>query len=143
MWRILQPLLLLTGAFFSVLEVGAAGPCSFPGAQPRHPDSLFDGSCQNLRGFHDSPSRAHSFSIADFGAVGDGKTLNTRAFKRAIAHLQSFAAEGGAKLYVPPGKWLTGSFNLTSHLTFFLDRDAVILGSEVSGQDKFTSEAVL
>ncbi|RVW40005.1 putative polygalacturonase [Vitis vinifera] len=28
------------------------------------------------------------------------------------------------------GKWLTGSFNLTSHLTLFLERGAVILGSQ-------------
>ncbi|KAE8733903.1 putative polygalacturonase [Hibiscus syriacus] len=40
------------------------------------------------------------------------------------------AADGGAQLIVPPGKWLTGSFNLTSHFTLFVHKDAVILGSQ-------------
>ncbi|KAL5782216.1 hypothetical protein ACOSP7_007245 [Xanthoceras sorbifolium] len=74
--------------------------------------------------------RPHSVSILEFGAVGDGKTLNTLAFQNAIFYLKSFADKGGAQLYVPPGKWLTGSFNLTSHLTLFLEKGAVILGSQ-------------
>ncbi|XP_021725540.1 probable polygalacturonase [Chenopodium quinoa] len=74
--------------------------------------------------------RPHSVSIVEFGAVGDGKTLNTGAFQNAIFYLNSFADKGGAQLYVPPGKWLTGSFNLTSHLTLFLEKDAIILGSQ-------------
>ncbi|GFZ21766.1 pectin lyase-like superfamily protein [Actinidia rufa] len=74
--------------------------------------------------------RPHSVSILEFGAVGDGKTLNTIAFQNAIFYLKSFADKGGAQLYVPPGKWLTGSFNLTSHLTLFLARGAIILGSQ-------------
>lgn len=75
--------------------------------------------------------RPHSVSILEFGAVGDGRTLNTIAFQNAIFYLKSFADKGGAQLYVPPGKWLTGSFNLTSHLTLFLEKGAVIIGSQV------------
>ncbi|GMH30879.1 hypothetical protein Nepgr_032722 [Nepenthes gracilis] len=74
--------------------------------------------------------RPHSVSIVEFGAVGDGKTLNTVAFQNAIFYLKSFADKGGAQLYIPPGRWLTGSLNLTSHLTLFLERDAVVLGSQ-------------
>ncbi|KAL1223702.1 putative polygalacturonase [Cardamine amara subsp. amara] len=73
--------------------------------------------------------RPHSVSILEFGAVGDGKALNTLAFQNAIFYLKSFADKGGAQLYVPPGKWLTGSFNLTSHLTLFLEKGATILAS--------------
>lgn len=75
--------------------------------------------------------RPHSVSITDFGAVSDGITLNTKAFQNAIFYLNSFADKGGAKLFVPAGQWLTGSFNLISHLTLSLDKDAVILGSTV------------
>eukprot|EP00249_Psilotum_nudum_P006739 c20016_g1_i1 orf=175-1569(+) len=74
--------------------------------------------------------RPHKVVITDFGAVGDGITINTHAFQKAIFYIRSIAAEGGTELYVPAGRWLTGSFNLTSHLTLFLDKDAVILGSE-------------
>ncbi|XP_031389840.1 probable polygalacturonase [Punica granatum] len=74
--------------------------------------------------------RAHSFSVTDFGAVGDGKTLNTRAFQQAVDHLSRYSQQGGALLYVPPGRWLTGTFNLTSHFTLFLHKDAVLLASQ-------------
>ncbi|TVU39834.1 hypothetical protein EJB05_13275 [Eragrostis curvula] len=73
--------------------------------------------------------RPHSASVTDFGAVGDGITLNTKAFQNAIFYLNSFAKKGGAQLFVPAGRWLTGSFSLISHLTLSLDKDAVILGS--------------
>lgn len=75
--------------------------------------------------------RPHSVSILEFGAVGDGKTLNTVAFQNAIFYAKSFADKGGAKLYVPSGKWLTGSFNLTSHITLFLEKGATIIASQV------------
>ncbi|CAL5433996.1 unnamed protein product [Camellia sinensis] len=74
--------------------------------------------------------RAHSASVTDFGGVGDGSTLNTEAFKAAIAHLSQFESDGGSQLFVPPGRWLTGSFNLTSHFTLYLHRDAVLLASQ-------------
>ncbi|KAK9281402.1 hypothetical protein L1049_004302 [Liquidambar formosana] len=73
--------------------------------------------------------RPHSVTITEFGAVGDGVTLNTKAFQNAIFYLNSFADKGGAQLFVPAGRWLTGSFDLISHLTLRLDKDAVILGS--------------
>ncbi|KAF8044058.1 hypothetical protein BT93_A2129 [Corymbia citriodora subsp. variegata] len=38
--------------------------------------------------------------------------------------------DGGAQLVVPAGRWLTGSFNLTSHFTLFLEKDATILASQ-------------
>lgn len=76
--------------------------------------------------------RPHSVTITEFGAVGDGVTLNTIAFINAMYYLTSFQDKGGAKLFIPAGKWLTGSFILVSHVTIWLDKDAVILGSMVS-----------
>ncbi|KAE8077758.1 hypothetical protein FH972_016289 [Carpinus fangiana] len=73
--------------------------------------------------------RKHSAVLTEFGAVGDGKTSNTKAFKAAIDSLSKHASDGGAQLIVPPGKWLTGSFHLTSHFTLFLHKDALLLGS--------------
>lgn len=75
--------------------------------------------------------RPHSVTITEFGAVGDGVTLNTKAFQNAIFYLNSFADKGGAQLFVPAGRWLTGSFHLISHLTLSLDKDAIIIGSPV------------
>lgn len=75
--------------------------------------------------------RSHGASLTDFGGVGDGTTSNTKAFQDAINYLRQFESEGGSILYVPPGKWLTGSFNITSdHFTLFLHQDAVLLASQ-------------
>ncbi|KAL7146268.1 hypothetical protein ABFS83_06G029200 [Erythranthe nasuta] len=74
--------------------------------------------------------RKHSAVLTDFGGKGDGVTSNTAAFKAAIANLSKVAPDGGAQLLVPPGKWLTGSFNLTSHFTLYISKDAVLLASQ-------------
>ncbi|KAL2234659.1 probable polygalacturonase [Sesamum indicum] len=70
--------------------------------------------------------RDDKISITDFGGVGDGVTLNTKAFKEAIYRIEHLHRRGGTLLYVPPGEYLTGPFNLTSHMTLYLARGAVI-----------------
>ncbi|CAA3010703.1 probable polygalacturonase [Olea europaea subsp. europaea] len=47
-----------------------------------------------------------------------------------MANLSKVAADGGAQLIVPPGKWLTGSFNLISQFTLYIHKEAVILASQ-------------
>ncbi|KAL2527348.1 Pectin lyase-like superfamily protein [Abeliophyllum distichum] len=74
--------------------------------------------------------RKHTAVLTDFGGNGDGKTSNTAAFRAAIANLSTAAADGGALLIVPPGKWLTGSFNLISQFTLYLHNEAVLLASQ-------------
>ncbi|TVU35903.1 hypothetical protein EJB05_17810, partial [Eragrostis curvula] len=76
------------------------------------------------------PRRGARVSVADFGGAGDGRTLNTAAFARAVASIERRRAPGGATLYVPPGVWLTGPFNLTSRMTLFLARGAVIRATQ-------------
>ncbi|EEF35751.1 polygalacturonase, putative [Ricinus communis] len=76
------------------------------------------------------PRREVVRSIVDFGGVGDGKTSNTETFRKAVRYMQRFAEKGGSQLIVPRGRWLTGSFNLTSNFTLFLEEGAVILGSQ-------------
>ncbi|KAJ4850714.1 hypothetical protein Tsubulata_004187 [Turnera subulata] len=43
-------------------------------------------------------ARSHSVFVTEFGAVGVGVTLNTKAFQNAIFYLNSFPDKGGAKL---------------------------------------------
>lgn len=62
-------------------------------------------------------------SITDFGAVGDGLTLCTDAFARAIDQL---SAEGGGRLTVPQGVWLTGPIVLKSNIDLHVEKNAVI-----------------
>lgn len=76
--------------------------------------------------------RAAVYNLTDFGAVGDGKTVNTEAFERAIAAIKIYEDKGGGQLNVQAGLWLTAPFNLTSCMTLFLEEGAVILGIQVS-----------
>lgn len=73
-----------------------------------------------------------AFNLTDFGAVGDGVTINTVAFERAMMAISKLGKKGGGQLNVPPGSWLTAPFNLTSHMTLFLAEGAEILGINVS-----------
>jgi polygalacturonase len=65
------------------------------------------------------------FSVDDFGAKGDGKSLNTQAIQRAIDK----CAEMGGTVVVPPGMYLTGSIELKSGVELYLQKGATILGS--------------
>ena len=70
------------------------------------------------------PSR--TVVLSDFGAVGDGITLNTDAFAKAVAEL---AGKGGGHLNVPAGIWLTGPVTLKSHIDLHLEDGAIIVFS--------------
>lgn len=62
-------------------------------------------------------------SIANFGAVGDGKTLNTRFIQAAIDQL---ASKGGGTVMIPRGVFLSGAIFLKPGVNLFLAKDAVI-----------------
>jgi polygalacturonase len=64
-----------------------------------------------------------SFSIRDYGAIGDGQTLNTAAFAKAI---EACVKAGGGKVIVPAGLWLTGPIELQSNLNLVVERGALI-----------------
>lgn len=66
------------------------------------------------------------FDIRDYGAVGDGVTLNTAAINRAI---EACAAVGGGQVRVPPGVFLSGTVVLKSRITVFLDAGARLVGT--------------
>ncbi|KAL6280572.1 hypothetical protein ACE6H2_017453 [Prunus campanulata] len=74
--------------------------------------------------------RNDKISITDFGGVGDGVTLNTKAFREAIYRIEHLKRRGGTLLYIPPGVYVTQSFNLTSHMTLYLSKGAVIKATQ-------------
>lgn len=69
------------------------------------------------------------YLITKFGAVGDGKTLNSEAFKKAI---EECSRKGGGRVVVPKGEWLTGAIHLKSNVNLHIQKDATI---------KFSTEA--
>jgi polygalacturonase len=63
------------------------------------------------------------FNLTDFGGMGDSKSLNTDAFKNAVA---AIAKAGGGHLIVPAGTYKTLPFTLTSHMDLHLEAGATI-----------------
>jgi hypothetical protein len=75
------------------------------------------------------PSPAASpgvFSVRDYGAAGDGRTLDTAAINKAV---QACSAAGGGQVLLPPGKYLSGTVHLKSNITLRLDAGARLVGS--------------
>jgi DNA sulfur modification protein DndE len=64
--------------------------------------------------------------VTDFGAVGDGHTLNTPFIQKAI---DSCAAAGGGTVVVPAGLWLTGPLAMKSRINLHLAQGAILLFS--------------
>jgi polygalacturonase len=67
-----------------------------------------------------------TFWANDFGAIGDGKQLETVALQIAI----DLAAKVGGTVTVKPGTYLTGSLFLKSGVTLDLPEGATLIGSE-------------
>lgn len=63
-------------------------------------------------------------NIVDYGAVGDGITLNTLAIQTAIDH----CPEHGTVI-IPKGTFVTGAIFLKSKMTLFLEAGSILLGS--------------
>lgn len=66
------------------------------------------------------------FCAKDYGAVGDGKTLSTQAIQKAI---DAAAAAGGGTVWLPAGKFLSGTLFLKSRVTLHLESGCTLLGS--------------
>jgi len=69
------------------------------------------------------------FLITDFGAIGDGQTKNTEAFKKAI---EACNEQGGGRVVVPFGTFLTGAIYLKSNVNLHLADSTTILFSRDS-----------
>jgi len=63
------------------------------------------------------------FNITDYGAVGDGQTDCTEAFKKAISAANE---AGGGRVVIPDGSFFTGPIHLKSNVNLHVSEDAVI-----------------
>ena len=113
--------LLLTAAS-SVNAASSGAPTVFAPV----PETLYAGAPFDLPRVTLPQIPARAVSIVDFGAVGDGRTLNTDAFARAIGQL---ADQGGGRVVVPRGIWLTGPIVLRDRIELHTEAGAVVLFS--------------
>lgn len=66
------------------------------------------------------------FVISDFGAVADGKTVNTKAIQSAI---DKCAASGGGVVVVPKGVFVSGAIFLKQGANLYVEKDGVLKGT--------------
>ncbi len=89
---------------------------------------IFNGTFLDAKNLQitDNNTRSNSvFNVVDFGAIGDGITINTNAIQNAIDQ----CAVSGGKVLFPAGKFLTGSLVIKSNVEIYLSNGALILGS--------------
>ena len=63
------------------------------------------------------------FKITKYGAVTDGKTLSTEAFRKAI---EACSKAGGGRVVVPAGTFLTGAIHLKSNVNLHVQKGATV-----------------
>lgn len=67
-----------------------------------------------------------NFYIQDFGAIADGKTLNTSAIQAAI---DACTEAGGGSVVISGGIYMTGTIVLKQNVDLHLEGDGTLLGS--------------
>jgi len=65
------------------------------------------------------------FNIKNYGARGDGKTVNTQAINKAV---DACVEAGGGTVIVPAGTYLTGTIQMKSHVNLLLEKGAIVKG---------------
>jgi len=73
-----------------------------------------------------APAFAKTCDVRDFGAKGDGVTLDTPAITSAIA---ACVKVGGGTVYFSAGRYVIGTLQLQSHIHLYLESGATIMGS--------------
>jgi polygalacturonase len=73
-----------------------------------------------------APSNPGVYNVKEYGATGNGKTLDSPSINKAI---ETCAEAGGGTVYFPAGTYLSGSIHLKSNVNLFLDAGSVILGA--------------
>lgn len=66
------------------------------------------------------------FNVRQFGAVGDGRTVDTAAINRAV---EECSKAGGGQVLFPPGAYLSGTVRLLSHAHLALELGATLVGT--------------
>jgi len=75
--------------------------------------------------------RAKMINVRDYGAIGDGKALDTDAIQRAIDECGDKAVRG--TVVFPAGTYLSKPIFLRSHLTLELEKGAILKATDEPG----------
>jgi len=102
--------------FLRFSGAGILAASSVPAAEPVHRS-------------HEGPGAvvSHQFDIRSYGAVGDGKAIDTKAINLAIA---AAGAGGGGCVVFPAGIYASFSIRLMSKVHLYLSEGATILAAD-------------
>jgi polygalacturonase len=67
------------------------------------------------------------YNIKNYGAKGDGTTVDTRAIEKAI---NTAAAAGGGTVFFPAGNYLSVTIHLKSNIALYLDQGATLIAAD-------------
>ena len=78
------------------------------------------------------PLLAGQYNVKDYGAIGNGKAIDSPAINKAI---DAAAEAGGGTVYFPAGTYLSFTIRLKSNIGLYLDHGAVILAASHKDHD--------
>lgn len=116
--------LLLTSLLLSSVYAFGVNPKREKKSDRQEFDYLYNGLPFQMERISRPVMPDYQVNITNFGGVGDGVFLNTKAFADAIDYL---SAKGGGHLTVPAGIWLTGPITLRSNIDLHITDNAVIV----------------
>jgi polygalacturonase len=74
------------------------------------------------------------YNVIDFGAKGDGKTLDSPSINKAI---DAAATKGGGMVYFPAGNYLSTAIRLKSNISLYLEQGATIVAASTDDGYKY------
>jgi polygalacturonase len=77
---------------------------------------------------------AKTYNVREYGATGDGTTIDSRAINAAI---EAAAADGGGTVYIPAGEYACYSIRLASHINLYLEQGAKIVAAFPTEREGF------
>ena len=116
--------LLLTVVAVGLVSVSCKNKNEQPKADLAHTEDVWAQADAIIKEIGTVTFQDSVFNINEYGAVADGATLNTEAFKAAIAACNQ---AGGGKVLIPEGTYLTGPIHLKSNVNLHLEADAEVL----------------
>ncbi len=79
------------------------------------------------------------YNVLNFGAKGDGETLNTKAIQEAI---ERAAEDGGGTVFFPAGTYISGTLFLKNNITLHLEAGSILEGSKQLGDYPVTESKI-
>jgi len=74
------------------------------------------------------------YNVKDFGAKGDGSSMDTKAINKTI---ETAATTGGGTIYFPAGNYLSGSIRLKSNINLFIEQGATLIAAPADNEAEY------